>query len=263
MEIVVCIKRVPETDQVELAITEDKRSIKEDGLVFVLNEADEYATEEAVLLKEKFGGSVTVVTVGKEEATQQLRKCLAMGADRAIRLDDERFAGSDGYVIAKLLCAAIKALNFDLVLTGCISSDDGYGQVGVQLAQLLGLPHATLVTGITEIDGKKARIRRELESGLQEVIDVELPALLSVQTGINKPRYASFRSIRESRDKEIKVLGLSDLGLNEDDVGEAGSKVKLEKLFVSLAGSRAEIIEGTAGETTGKLAEILKERGLI
>lgn len=262
MEVVVCVKRVPDTSEAEVTIAEDERSIKEDRLPFDINEADNYATEEAILLKEKHGGSVTVVTVGKEDSKEQLRACLAKGADRAIRLDDEKFAGSDGYAISKILHSAIKDLKFDLVLCGCVADDDGYGQVGVQLAQLLGVRHACLVTRV-EVEDGKARVHRELEGGLDEVLDVELPAVLAIQTGINEPRYASFKGIREAMKKEIKVLGLADIGLKPEDVGEPGSRIKLEKLFIPPVGERAEMLEGTPEETSGRLAKILKEKGLI
>jgi electron transfer flavoprotein beta subunit len=262
MEIAVCIKRVPDTSEAEVVIAPDEKSIKTDRLPFDINEADNYATEEAILLKEKYGGSVTMVTVGKEDSKEQLRACLAKGADRAIRLDDEKFVGSDGYAIAKILHGAIKDLKFDLVLTGCMADDDGYGQVGVQLAQLLGIPHACLVTKI-EVQDKRTRIHRELEGGLDEVLDIELPAVLAVQTGINEPRYASFKGIREAMKKEIKILGLADIGLKPEDVGEPGSKIKLEELFVPPVGERAQILEGTPEETSSRLAEILKEKGLI
>ena len=262
MNIVVCIKRVPDTGEAEVVITEDGRNIKGDKLVYDINETDNYALEEALLLKERLGGCVTVMTVGGEDANEQLRTCLAKGADTAIRLDDSRFVRSDGFAIATILCAAIKDLNPDLVLTGCMASDDAYAQVGVQLAEMLGLPHATLVTNIN-IDDTKAQVRCELEGGLAEVLEIALPASLAVQTGINEPRYASFRGVREAMSREIKVLSLSHLPLNEADVGEAGSKIKVEKLFVPPVDKTAQILEGSPDETASRLTVILKEKGLI
>ena len=148
------------------------------------------------------------------------------------------------------------------MLTGCVASDDGYAQVGVQLAEMLRFPHATLVTDIS-IEDTRAQVKRELEGGLTEVLKIELPAVIAVQTGINEPRYASFRGIREAIKKEIKVLGLSELPLNEGDVGEAGSKIKVEELFIPLVGKTAQILEGSGDEVAGELAVILKEKGLI
>ena len=262
MNIVVCVKRVPETGEAEVNIAEDVKNIKGDKLVYDINETDNYALEEALRLKERLGGSVTVISVGGEDADEQLRTCLAKGADSAIRLDDNKFVGSDGFAIARILCAAIKDLNPDLVLTGCMASDDGYAQVGVQLAAMLGLPHTTLVTDIC-IEDAEAEVRRELEGGLAETLEIELPAVIAVQTGINEPRYASFRGIKEAMSREIKVLGLCDLPLNEDDVGEAGSRIRVEKLFIPPVEKMAQLLEGSAEETASQLASILKEKGLI
>ena len=262
MKIVVCVKVVPDTTASDLVIAEDKRSIKKQGVIYQINEADNYALEEALRIKERFGGSVTVVTVGGQETTEQLRICLAKGADSALRLDDARFAGSDGLATARILCAAIKDMSPDLVLTGCVASDDGYGQVGVQLGELLGYNHATLVSQI-QITNGKVEVRRELEGGLGEILEVELPAVLAVQTGINEPRYASFRAIKEAMKQEIKVLGLVDLQLDEHNVGEAGSGIRIEELFVPSAEKMAQMLDGSLDEVTDKLISILKERRLI
>jgi len=260
MEIIVCVKRVSEI--VGEPVIPDEHSISEERLVFDLNEVDSCALEEAVLIKEKFGGSVTAVTVGGEECEMQLRKCLALGADKALRLDDESFIGSDGYAIARILCAAIRNLQFNLILAGCVASDNGYSQVGVQLAQLLGIPHVSLTTKIEVSDGI-VRVHRELEDGQSEVLDISLPAVVTVQTGINKPRYASFRMINEAKKKEIKVLSRTDLGLNVNEVGYAGSGIKIERLFIPSATKGAHILEGTPDEKAGEMLRILKEKGLM
>jgi electron transfer flavoprotein beta subunit len=262
MNIIVCVKRVPETAEAGLTIAEDRKSIKEDRLVFDINEWDNYAVEEAILLKEKFGGEVKIVTVGPEAANETLRHCLAKGADFAIRLSDEKFRGSDSYAIARILYEVIKGMKFDLLLTGVQSSDGGYGQVGVMLASMLKVPHATLVTNIEIKDGT-AKVRRELEGGEGEALEIKLPAVLGIQTGINEPRYASIRGIRDAMKKEIKVLGLSDIGLRAEDVGEAGSRTKIEELFIPPVGEVAEILEGAPEEVSGKLVEILKSKGVI
>ena len=162
MDIVVCVKRVPDTSEAEVVIAKEGKTIEERDLVFDINEWDRYAVEEAVQLKEQYGGSVTVVTVGPEEADDTLRRCFATGADRAIRLTDGAFQGSDAATIARILHQVIRDLKFDLVLTGAQASDDGYGQVGPTVAELLQIPHATLVTHIDIIDGQ-ARVQRELE----------------------------------------------------------------------------------------------------
>ena len=262
MDIIVCVKHIPETAEAEIRIDKSGKRIETEDLVFDINEWDDYALEEAVLLKEKLGGSVTAVTVASEQADGTLRKCLARGADRAIRLTDEAFEGSDGYATAKILHSAIKDLPYDLILAGALAGDDGYSQVGVTLAEMLGIPHATMVKRV-EYTEDNLRVNRELEGGLQEIVEVKLPALLTIQTGINEPRYVSIMGIRKARKKEIKILDLSDLDLKEDDVGEAGSWMTVEKMFMPPVEKEAEILEGTPDQVTSKISEILRARGLI
>jgi len=260
MDIIVCVKRVPDTSEAEVVIAKDGRSIEEKGLVFDINEWDKYAVEEAVLLKEKFGGSVTAIAMGPEEVEDTLRRCLATGADSAIRLTDRAFEGSDALATARILSQAIKDLKFDLVFTGAQTSDDGYGQVGPVIAEFLGIPYATLVTQVKVMDGK-VRVHRELEGGLEEVDEVQLPALLTIQTGINEPRYVSMMGIRRASQKEIKVLDLPALGLKEEEVGEGGSKVREERLFLPPITKETEILEGEPEEVAMKLASIIKDKG--
>ncbi len=262
MDIVVCVKQVAQTSEAEIRIDESGKDIRKEDLVFDLNEADNYALEEALLIKEKFGGIVTVITLGDKDSDRMLRTCLSKGADNAIRLWDSGFQGSDGYATAKILASAIKKLKFDIILTGIQASDDGYAQVGVALAQILGIPHASMVTKL-EIEDGKARVERELESGLGEVVEVKLPALFTIQTGINEPRYGSVRGIKMALKKPIRVMDSSALGLAKDEVGESGSKTKVEKLFIPVIEKRAEIIQGDPNEVSEKLSKVLKERGLI
>jgi electron transfer flavoprotein beta subunit len=262
MDIVVCVKHVPETAEAEISIDKSGKRIETADLVFDINEWDDYALEEAVLLREKLGGSATAVTVGSEEADSTLRKCLARGADKAIRLTDEAFEGSDGYATAKILHSAIKDLPHDLILAGALAGDDGYSQVGVTLAELLGIPHATMVKKI-EPTGGNVRVNRELEGGLEEIVEVKLPALLTIQTGINEPRYVSIMGIRKAKKKEIKIFSLSDLDLEENNVGESGSWTTVEKMFIPPVEKEAEILEGSPEEVTSRISEILRAKGLI
>ena len=262
MNIVVCIKRVPDTGEAPLSITDDGLGIKRDKLVHDINEADNYALEEGLLLKGRHGGSVTVITVGDEASNEQLRTCLAKGADLAMRLHDDQFIALDNFAVAKILCSAIRPLTPDLVLTGCMASDDASGQVGVQLAQMLGFPHATLLTKIDIKDGI-AEVKSELENGLAMILELKLPALLAVQTGINEPRYASFRGIKEAYKGEIKVLDCAALSLNKDVLAGNCPQVKIEKLFVPHSEKTAQIITGSAEETAAQLAGIMKDKGLI
>jgi len=262
MEIIVCVKHVPETAEADIRIDSTGKAIEKSGLVFDINEWDDYALEEAVRLKEKYGGTVTAITVGNEEAESTLRKCLARGADKAIRLSDPKFEGSDGYVTAKILSKVIKDLPFNLLLTGAQADDDGYAVVGTILAELLGIPHATMVKKI-ELNDEVAKINRELEGGLEEIVEVKLPAVLSIQTGINEPRYVSIMGTRKAMQKEIKVLSLAEVGLSESEVGEAGSWIKTEKMYVPPVEKQAEILKGSPEEIASKIAEILKARGLV
>lgn len=262
LDVIVCVKHVPETAEAEIKIEDDGKSIKKTGLVFDINEWDDYALEEAVRIKENLGGTVTAITVGSEDADSTLRKCLARGADKAIRLTDPMFEDSDGYAIAKILHSVIKDLPFDLVLTGTLAGDDGYTMVAPILAEMLGTSHATMVKKI-EFGEDVAKVNRELEGGLEEKVKVELPTVLAVQTGINEPRYVSILGIRKAMKKEIEVLGLDDIGLTEEDVGEAGSWIKIEKMFVPPVEKEAEFIEGTPEEVAAKIAEIIKSKGLI
>jgi len=262
LDIIVCVKHVPETAEADIKIDASGKAIEKIGLVFDINEWDDYALEEAVRIKEKLGGTVTAITVGSEDADITLRKCLARGADKAVRLTDAKFDGSDGYAVAKILHSALKVLPFDLILTGALAGDDGYTMVGPILAELLGILHATMVKKIELGDGV-AKVNRELEGGLEEIVEVKLPAVLTVQTGINEPRYVSILGIRKAMKKEIKVLGLADTGLSEKDVGEAGSWIKIEKMFVPPVEKQAEFIKGTPEEVATKIAEIIKSRGLI
>lgn len=262
LDVIVCVKHVPETAEAELKIDASGRSIDRTGLVFDINEWDDYALEEAVRLKEKHGGTVTAITIGGDDSDTTLRKCLARGADKAMRLTDPRFNDSDGYATAKILHSVIKGLHFDLILTGMQAGDDGQAEVGPILAEMLKVPHATMVKKL-EVVPAAVRVNRELEGGLEEQLEVKIPALLSVQTGINEPRYVSIMGIRKAMQKEIKLMTLADTGLTENDVGPAGSWVKIEKMYVPPVEKQAEFIKGSPEEIATRITELLKSRGLI
>jgi len=262
MDIIVCVKHVPETAEADIRIDSSGKSIEKTCLIFDINEWDDYAVEEAVRIKEKLGGTVTVVTVGLEEADSTLRKCLARGADKAIRVTDPKLEGSDGYVIAKVLSKVIKNLPHDLILTGAQASDDSYAVAGSALAKLLEIPYATLVKKI-ELKNARACVNRELEGGLEEIVEVKLPAVLTIQTGINEPRYVSIMAMRKVMKKEIKVLDLADIGLSENEVGEAGSWIRIEKMYMPPVEKQAEFVKGSPEEVAAKIAELLKARGLV
>jgi electron transfer flavoprotein beta subunit len=262
MEILVCVKRVPDTAENEIEVNRDGSDIQRDDLVYSVNEWDNYAVEEAIQIRDKAGGSVTVVTVGDEEAEEVLRREMAMGADNGMHLMDDAFDGSDGRAVAGILKAAVEKGTYDLVLTG-VMADDGAGQVGGMLAAMLDWPYASVVNKIELTDGNKIRVGREIEGGNQEISDIELPCVLSIQTGINEPRYVGIRGIRKVASVDIPVHGLSDLGLAADTLGAAGARVKRVDYFVPDLGEGAEMLEGSTEEIIDKLIELLKSKGGI
>lgn len=259
MDILVCVKRVPDTSENEIELNRAGNDINRDDLVYSVNEWDNYAVEEALRIVENAGGSVTVVTVGDEEAEEVLRREMAMGADKGLLLCDEAFEGSDGMGLARILKAAVEKGKYDLILTGA-QADDGAGQVGGMLAAMLDLPFASLVN-LIEVGEGKLKVGREIEGGNQEMNAISLPCVLSIQTGINEPRYVGIRGIRKVASVEIPRLGAGDLGLDAGKVGAAGAKVKRLDYFVPEMGAGAEILEGSTDEIIAKLLELLKAKG--
>ncbi len=260
MEILVCVKRVPDTADAEVVLRPDGKGIREEDLAFGINEWDNYAVEEAIRLKEAHGGSVTIATVGSPESEDVLRRCLAMGADEAVMIDEAPLAGADPYGVARALAALARRKPYDLVLAGAQAADDGYGMTGPVLAGYLGWPHATLVTSVS-LEGGKAVVARELEGGLEEVLAVELPAVLTIQTGINEPRYVSIMGIRKVRSKEIPVVGPGEIGIGAGEVGANANLLRSLGLSVPPAGKEAIMLKGAPAEVAQKILEIIKERG--
>lgn len=262
MDIIVCAKWIPDTSEAELALDKEGKEIKKGDLDFDINDWDRFAVEEAVRIKEKTGGKVTVVSVAPEDAEGMLRECLARGADEAFHLWEDAIEGSDGYAIASLTAKFIEGRSWDLVLAGTLADDDCGGQVGGMLAAMLGVPHASLVHQVEVGDGK-INVVRELEGGLSEALEIDLPAVVSVATGINEPRFVSIRAVRKVASIEIPVLELGDVGVEASQVGAEGSRISIEKMFLPPEGEGAEIIKGGPEETAAKLAAILKEKGGI
>ena len=260
MDIIVCIKRVPETAEADIVLDDTGVGIEQEDLVFDINEWDNYAMEAAIQIKEEVGGSITVVTVGDEEAEDTLRRALAMGGDRALHLSDEAFLGGDPYAIARALHGALKGTSFDLLLTGVQAGDDGYGQVGSILAELFNLAHACMVNHL-EVEGSKLHVHRELEGGLEEACEIEMPAVLSIQTGINEPRYVSIMGIRKARKKELREIDVQEVGLNSDELGSAGSLIEIKEMYLPPAEKQAEMLGGSLDEISEKVVGILKEKG--
>ncbi|HET9401218.1 MAG TPA: electron transfer flavoprotein subunit beta/FixA family protein [Candidatus Acidoferrales bacterium] len=250
MNIVVCVKQVPAKDA-PLAIAADGTWIRESDIGFEMNEPDSYALEEALRLKEKHGGEVVALSMGPERVKQTIKEALAKGADRAIHVSDDKFYALDPLASARSLAAALKDQKFDLILTGLQSDDHGFGQTGVLLAELLGLPHATIIMQIDVADGKM-KLKRELEAGWFQWVELPLPAVLSIQSGINKVRYATLKGIMAAKKKELATISRESLGVN------SASTQKVEKIYVPQKTKKTEFITGPAKEAAGKLIEKLK-----
>ena len=248
MNIIVCIKQVPAKDA---PLTIAGNWIRESDIGFEMNEPDSYALEEALRLKEKQGGEVIALSMGPERVKQTIKEALAKGADRGIHIADDNFAQLDPLGSAKSLAAAIQQQKHDLVLTGLQSDDKGFGQTGVLLASLLDVPHATIIMAI-EVDGQKMKLKRELEAGWFQHIECPLPAVLTIQSGINKVRYATLKGIMAAKKKEITTIARESLGVSVEPTQ------RVEKIYVPTKTKKTEFLTGTPKEVAGKLVEKLK-----
>jgi electron transfer flavoprotein beta subunit len=260
MKILVAVKQVAALDE-DFEIRDDGRDIDPDFLIRDLNEWDDFSLEEAVKIKEASAEPVEViaVSVGTDEVDESLRKCLAKGADRAIRIWDAAIEGSDSIAIARVLAAVAKREAPHMLFAGVQSSDQSFASTGIATAALLGWPHAAVVSSLTYVPGAKTAVfRRELEGGLLHEVEIACPAVLTIQLGINTPRYASLRSIKQAAAKPIEVLSLADVGLTEADVGESGSASRVRRMYVPDKG-RAQLIEGDVAQQAARLAAIIRE----
>jgi electron transfer flavoprotein beta subunit len=262
MEILVCVKRVPDTAENEIEVNRDGADIERDDLVYSVNEWDNYAVEEAIQIVDNVGGAVTIVSLGDEESEEIVRREMAMGANNGILVSDDAFERSDGKGVATILKAVVAKGNYDLILTGT-QADDGAGQIGGMLAAMLDVPYASVVNSIEVLNDAQLKIGREIEGGNQEMNEIALPCVLSIQTGINEPRYVGIRGIRKVASVDIPVLGATDLGIDAAAVGESGAKVKRIDYFVPQFGEGAEILEGSNEEVAEKLIDLLKAKGGI
>lgn len=253
MNIVVCLKQVPKKDSI-LRIGADQKWIDERDLSYEMSEADAYALEEALRQKEKHGGEVIVISSGPERVRQSIKEALAKGADRAIHLTDPLFNSGDPAVIARALAGALKNEEFDLIFTGLQSDDYGFAQVGLILAEMLGLPSATIVMEVQPEDSG-VRVKRELESGWFQWVKLPMPALLTIQSGINQLRYATLKGIMAAKKKEIKEVKAADIGFTESDAISAQS---IQRAYFPEKTKRTEIIEGKPAEAAAKLMEKLR-----
>ena len=258
MKIVVAVKAVAALDE-DVELVDGDTAVDPDGLEWDLNEWDAFSLEEALKLRDAAGdGEVVAVTVGDEEAQDSLLACLAKGADRGVRVWDDALAGADPLAVARVVAAAIEREKPDLVLCGVQSSDAVNGATGVAIAAHLGLAHVAVVKELQH-DAGVATVQRELEGGLVEVLRVHLPALLTIQTGINEPRYATLRAIKQARDKPLDELDLADLELDEATVNAAAG-ARVRRLRHPEKGEGAQMLDGSPAEVAARIADIVKER---
>ncbi len=254
MEIVVLLKQTFDTEE---KIVFEQGEISQEGVKFIINPYDEYAVEEAIRLQEKHGGKVTVVSVGPERCAEALRSALAMGADEAVLIDDERITG-DEYAVARVLHGYVSGLKPDLLLGGYFSVDNGAGQVAVRLAALLDIPHVGSITKL-ELDGDSALVRRDAE-GDEETVEVKLPALFTAQQGLNDPRYPSLPGIMKAKRKPFARLTLDDLGLSEPDIAARTARLGIEPPPSRKAG---RILQGEPEDQVKTLVQSLRNEAKI
>ena len=254
MKICVLIKQVPNEDAI-IKISPDGNNIIEDNLTFSTNEPDTYALEEALLIKEKVEDcEVVVCTMGRQSSLQILKEGLAKGADRAIFIDNQPISDSDPLTKSKILSKILKEENFDLILSGLQSDDDGYAQTGLLLAELLNMTHASLVVGTDILDDGKIKVKKELESGWFQWTAMQLPSSLSIQSGLNKPRYASLKGIMGAKKKQIDMINLNDL-----DIEPGNSKTSVEKMYLPQKSKETHFIDGDTDAIVEGIIKVLKD----
>lgn len=255
MKIYVIMKRTFDTEE---KIIIENGNIKNDGVEFIINPYDEYAVEEAIALREKHGGEVTVITFGEEEAEKELRTALAMGADKAVLINSVDIEEIDQFSTATILAAYLKDQEADIILAGNVAVDGGSGQVGPRVAEILGIPQVTAITKLS-VDGEKAVIVRDVE-GDEETLEVSLPVLVTAQQGLNEPRYPSLPGIMKAKKKPLETLDLDDLDIGEDEV-----KVKIEKVDIYLPPKKQQgkIFEGELTNQVHQLVSLLRAEAKV
>jgi len=259
MNSIVCLKEVPDTES-RIEVRDGK--IIEEGVQYVVNPYDEFALEEALTWQEKLGGKVMLVSLGPERARETILKGLAMGADEVYHLSDEAFLGGDAYATAKALAAAISKLgDYDAIFCGKQSVDEDSASVGIMLAEMLNLPHVSVVSKVEISDGA-ARAERDIEGG-KEVVELPLPAVITAQKGLNEPRYPSFRGIRQARKKPFTQWTVADVGLDAADVGAAGAKLEVVEILPPPERPSGRIIPGEPAEAAKEVVRLLREEAKV
>jgi electron transfer flavoprotein beta subunit len=252
MRIAVCIKQVV-TREWQVRVNEAKTWVRDQDASWELNEPDAYALEEALRLKEKHGGEVVVVSAGPARVTQVIREALARGADRAIHVAGDHFATADAFTAAEALAAAIRDESVDLVLTGLQSDDQGFAQAGVVLAEKLGVPHSTIIMEIA-VDGARVRVKRELEGGWFQWVAMPLPAVLTIQSGINQLRYATLKGIMAAKKKEIRTVPAAP---------PPPARQRIVSIYVPEKGKATRMIDGAPADAAKELVRLLREEARV
>lgn len=248
MKIAVCIKQVVSREW-QVRINDEKTWVRDQDAAWELNEPDAYALEEALRLREKHGGEVVVISAGPARVTQVIREALARGADRAIHVEGDHLAAADAYTAAEALAEAARGEQFDLILTGLQSDDQGFAQVGVILAELLGMAHSTIIMEV-QVDGPTLRVKRELEGGWFQWIEMPLPAVLTIQSGINQLRYATLKGIMAAKRKELKAIPAP---------AASPARQRIVSIYVPEKTKATRIIDGTTAEAAAELVRVLRE----
>jgi electron transfer flavoprotein beta subunit len=261
MNSIVCLKEVPDTET-RIEVRDGK--IVEEGIQYVVNPYDEFALEEALQWQEQVGGKVTLVSLGPERARESILKGLAMGADEVYQLADDSFLGGDPYVTAKALAAAIQKLgDYDVIFCGKQAVDDDAAAVGIMLAEILDLPHVSVISKLDiDAEAKTARAERDIEGG-KEVVELPLPAVLTAQKGLNEPRYPSFRGIRQARTKPFTVWKVDEVGLDAHEVGAAGAKLEVVEIMPPPERPAGRIIPGEPAESAKEVVRLLREEAKV
>jgi electron transfer flavoprotein beta subunit len=259
MNIVVCVKQVPDT-AVERTLTPGAGTLDRETPDGLINELDEYAIEEGLKIAEAHGGEVTILSMGPAKASESIRKALSMGADKAVHVSDEALAGSDALVTSLVLAEALKQTGFDLVILGSESTDARTGVLPAMLAERLGVPQLTLASKV-DIDGQSVTVRRVTDDGY-EVVTGSLPAVVSVVEKINEPRYPSFKGIMAAKKKPVQALALSDLSIDADAAGLAGSATTVADFAARPPRAAGQVVKDE-GDGGTKVAAFLAERKFI
>jgi len=261
LNIVVCIKQVPETTEVDF--DEETGRLKREGVAAVINPFDEYAIEEGLKIKETHGGTVKVLTMGPPWAADALRDAIAMGADEGYLATDRAFAGADTWATSLTLAKTIEHMgDYDLIITGLKTTDGDTGQTGPEMAEHMGIPHVCYVNEVSEIKDGKVTLKRIMDDGI-ETLEAPLPLLLSVSKDINQPRLATLRGRLKAKKAEIKEITNTDLGLDPKEIGLDGSFTRVVKIFEPTTHEAGEVVEGTTDELVEAIFSKLQDCKVI